>query len=198
MRLSGGKMRSGHAAQLGGAVFDPAQGLSHIGGPSMLPQDEYRGPYLVSAKALVPCKLQQGLVGTIAQICHPRALRTYPSLSRQSESIRLQHRQSDSIRVGDSLLHIITIYNLKDYIIFKSSTCTSRLVVGPAVLWTLCNSTHCTYRLAETAELLQCTEKSKSSFLAAFQPDFQAKLGILGQLHHYYLFFCIITIIITY
>ena len=49
----------------------------------------------------------------------------------------------------------------------------------------------------QTAQLLQCSEKSNGSVLAAFQPDFRAKPGISGQ-HHYYLFSLIITIIITY
>ena len=58
-----------------------------------------------------------------------------------------------------------------------------------------------------TALLYKCTFCSLTvptvctiavSVLAAFQPYFQAKRGISGQLHHYYLFFLIITIIITY
>ena len=72
----------------------------------MLPQGEQRGPYLFAAKALVP------------------QLPSNPSQSRQSESIRLPHRQSDSVRVNSSLLHIITYY--KDYIYFNSFTCTGR------------------------------------------------------------------------
>ena len=60
----------------------------------MLPQGEHRGPYLFAAKALVP------------------QLPSNPSQSRQSESIRLPHRQSDSVRVNSSLLHIIYY---KDY-----------------------------------------------------------------------------------
>ena len=66
------------------------------------------------------------LIGTGAPIRHSRALSIYPSRSHnfpailvnpsQSESIRLQHRQSDSVRVDPSLLHIITYY--KDYIYF--------------------------------------------------------------------------------
>ena len=47
-----------------------------------------------------------------------------PSQSRQSESIRLQHRQSDSIRVNSSFLHIIKI--IKIIFIFNSFTCTGR------------------------------------------------------------------------
>ena len=100
LRLSSGEMRAGHVAQLGGAVCDPAQGPSHVGGPSMLDQCEHRGPHLVAAKALVPGMLPQGLIGTGAPIRHPRALHTYPNRSEsirvvpsQSESIRLQHRQ---------------------------------------------------------------------------------------------------------
>ena len=74
----------------------------------------------------VPGMLPQGLIGTGAPVRHSRALSIYPSRSHnfpailvnpsQSESIRLPHRQSDSVRVNSSLLHIITYY--KDYIYF--------------------------------------------------------------------------------
>ena len=73
-------------------------------------------------------------MGTGAPVRHSRALSIYPSRSHnfpailvnpsQSESIRLPHRQSDSVRVNSSLLHIITYY--KDYIYFNSFTCTGR------------------------------------------------------------------------
>ena len=64
MRMSSGKMHAGHIAQLSGAVCYPAQGPSHVGGPSMLAWCEDRDPNLFVAKALVPGMLQQGLIGT--------------------------------------------------------------------------------------------------------------------------------------
>ena len=83
MSISGGKMRwARSAARL--AVCYPALGPSHVGGPSKLAQCEDEGPHLFAAKALVPRMLPQGLIGTSAPIRHPRALRTYPSRSRQS------------------------------------------------------------------------------------------------------------------
>ena len=83
----------------------------------MLPQGEHKGPYLFAAKALVPGMLLQGLIwpNSLSQgTTHPiRVVSGKPDQSLQSESILLQHQQSDSIRVDSSLLHIITYY--KDY-----------------------------------------------------------------------------------
>ena len=92
-------MRAGHVAQVGGAVCDPTPSPSHIGGPSMLAQCEHRGPHLFAAKALVPCMLPQGLIGTGAPIRHPTALRTYPS---RFESIRVNLSAAQAIRVNPS------------------------------------------------------------------------------------------------
>ena len=117
----------GHVAQLGGAECNPALCPSHVGGPSILPQGEHRGPYLFTARHWYPA-------------CCPKdssaPLRHCPILSSQStahlsqsipviqvipgnpaESILLPH----SIQV-DSILHIIT-YD-KYYSYFKSFTCT--------------------------------------------------------------------------
>ena len=69
--------------ELVSTVCDPAQGPSHDRGPRMLAQCEHGGPYLFAAKALVPCMLPQGLIGTGAPIrpSHPKALHTYASRS---------------------------------------------------------------------------------------------------------------------
>ena len=50
----------------------------------------------------------------------------------------------------------------------------------------------------QTAQLFECSENLNGSVQAAFQLDFRAKTSISGQLHHGFLFFLIITIIITY
>ena len=116
MRLSGGRMRAGHVAQLGGpgAVCDPAQGPSHVGGPSML--------------VCSYCQPRHWCHWHWSWCPHPSSQSTqhYAPIrvvrSRQSESIRLPHRQSDSVRVNSSLLHIIKI--IKIIFIFNSFTCT--------------------------------------------------------------------------
>ena len=78
------------------------------------------------AKALVPYMLPQGLIGTGAPSVIPehyapiRVVLSNPSQSRQSKSIRLPHRQSDSVHYY-ILLHIIKII-----FIFDSFTCTGR------------------------------------------------------------------------
>ena len=103
----------GEVVQLGGAVCYPSQGLSHVGRPSILAQYEDRGPYLFAAKALVPCMLQQGLIGTGAPISQPRAPCTYPSRSLQSQSIpaiRVYATAALAICLYLSLFIIITYY----------------------------------------------------------------------------------------
>ena len=118
-RLSGhgGKMRAGHVVQLGCAVCNPAQGRSHVGGPSMLvcshcqPRHWYPGCCSRDSLAPVPPSV-------IPEHCAPiQVLPSNPSQSKQSESIRLPHWQSDSVWVNSSLIHIITYY-YKDYIYF--------------------------------------------------------------------------------
>ena len=99
LRLSGGKMRAGHVAQLGGAVCYPAPGPSHVGGPSMWPNENIEGHICLLAP--VPQSVIPEPYATI------RIVPGNPSQSRQSVSIGLLRRQSDSIQVDSSLLHII-------------------------------------------------------------------------------------------
>ena len=117
-------MRVGHVAQLCCIVCYPAQDLSHVGGRHACLQP-------LPAKALVPCMLQQGLIGTGAPVRHSRALSIYQSRSHNFPAILVNPgnpslfdystgnpTQSESIHHYYILLNIIKIIY-----IFNSFTC---------------------------------------------------------------------------
>ena len=69
--------------------------------------------------------------------------------------------------------------------------------------WTFCSSTHCTYSLQVIVIHREIKRHCPGSIPSRFSqpsshPSLQAKPGNLGQSHHYFLFFLIITVIITY